>query len=76
MSVKATRARIQSAITQLHEATVEYRNTPAHYKYSEVAALDLQVREQLAALRILDELAKHTLKQVLSREGKNPNTVT
>jgi len=75
VSVKATRARIQAAITQLHEATVEYANTPEHYKYDEVTELDLKVREQLTALRTLDQHAKETLKRVLTREGKNPNTV-
>ena len=75
MSVKSIRARIQSAITQLHEAKVEFARTPEHRKYIEISELMVKVDEEYIRLKVLDMNARDTLRQVLVREGKNPKSV-
>lgn len=75
MSVKEIRANIQAAISQLHEAKVKWERTPEHYKYIEISELMLKVDEQYIQLKVLDMNAADTLRQVLRREGKNPNNV-
>lgn len=74
MSVKEIRANIQAAISQLHEAKVKWERTPAHYKYIEISELMIKVDEQYIRLKVLDMNAADTLRQILVREGKNPNT--
>jgi len=75
MSVKEIRANIQAAISQLHEAKVKWERMPAHYKYLEISELMIKVDEQYIQLRVLDMNAADTLRQVLKREGKNPDSV-
>jgi hypothetical protein len=75
MSVKEIRANIQAAISQLHEARVKWERTPTHRKYLEISDLMIKVDEQYVQLKVLDMHAADTLRQVLQREGKNPNSV-
>lgn len=75
MSVKQIRASIQSAISHLHQARIEFENTPQHRKYLEVSQLMVKVEEAYLGLKVLDMLARDTLRQVLAREGKNPTGV-
>jgi len=75
MSVKNIRTQINIAISALHQAKIEFDNTPEHRKYLEVSKLMLQVDDLYIKLKVLDMNAKDTLRKVLIREGKNPNSV-
>jgi hypothetical protein len=70
MSVKKIQHQIGYAISAIHEAQIEWKNTPAHYKYLEVSQLMIQVDAMMIQLKVLEMNARDTLNTVLQREKK------
>lgn len=73
MSVKELRGFIDAATTQLHEASLAYKRMPERFKYLETSQLALKISQLHIQLQALQIEARQVHRQVLIREGKNPN---